>query len=143
MLNDPFKHNEQILYFRNGIVQSWLLKFLFLFNALSFILYVSLLKVWKKNSMFVSVDAVVLSLLLLWVGIFVVIKERFYSFKRIWWIWWIFLIHQPALNCSKLTIETQNKVWNMFKVNKKDARAMTGDVLVSLLLTLNIIYILF
>ena len=143
MLNDPFKHNEQILYFRNGIVQSWLLKFLFLFNALSFILYVSLLKVWKKNSMFVAVDAVVLSLLLLWVGIFVVIKERFYSFKRIWWIWWIFLIHQPALNCSKLTIETQNKVWNMFKVNKKDARAMTGDVLVSLLLTLNIIYILF
>ena len=143
MLNEPFKHNEQILYFRNGIVQSWLLKFLFLFNALSFILYVSLLKVWKKNSMFVSVDAVVLSLLLLWVGIFVVIKERFYSFKRIWWIWWIFLIHQPALNCSKLTIETQNKVWNMFKVNKKDARAMTGDVLVSLLLTLNIIYILF
>ena len=28
---------------------------------------------------------------------------------------------QPAIICSKLTIE-QNKVWNMFKVNNKDIR---------------------
>ena len=27
---------------------------------------------------------------------------------------------QPAFTCSKLTIETLKKVWNMFKVNNKD-----------------------
>ena len=33
------------------------------------------------------------------------------------------LISQPAITCSKLTIETLGKgVWNMFKVNNKDIR---------------------
>ena len=27
---------------------------------------------------------------------------------------------QPAFTCSKLTMETLNKVWNMFQVNNKD-----------------------
>ena len=30
------------------------------------------------------------------------------------------VISQPAFTCSKLTIEQNNKVWNMFKVNNKD-----------------------
>ena len=55
---------------------------------------------------------------------------------------------QPAFTCSKLTIETLEQVWNMFKVNNKDTRTMPGVfivnfehishlVLVFLLLTLN------
>ena len=31
------------------------------------------------------------------------------------------LFSQPAITCSKLTIETLDKVWNMFKVNNKDS----------------------
>ena len=30
---------------------------------------------------------------------------------------------QSAIACLKLTIEHENKVWNMFKVNSKDTRA--------------------
>ena len=42
---------------------------------------------------------------------------------------------QLIFTCSKLTIETLKKVWNMFKVNNKITRTMS---LMSLLLTLNI-----
>ena len=31
-------------------------------------------------------------------------------------------ISQPAITCSKLTIETPKRMWNMFKVNNKDTR---------------------
>ena len=57
------------------------------------------------------------------------------------------LVLQPAITCSKLTIETLEQGGNMFKVNNKDTRTMLGVVLlvilVSLLLTLNIFYTLF
>ena len=57
------------------------------------------------------------------------------------------LVLQPAITCSKLTIETLEQGGNMFKVNNKDTRTMPGIVLlvilVSLLLTLNIFYTLF
>ena len=57
------------------------------------------------------------------------------------------LVLQPAITCSKLTIETLEQGGNMFKVNNKDTRTMPGVVLlvilVSLLLTLNIFYTLF
>ena len=32
------------------------------------------------------------------------------------------LITQPAFTCSKLTIETLQQLWNMFKVKNKDTR---------------------
>ena len=43
--------------------------------------------------------------------------------------WWkelrtvaVHSVTQPAFTCSKLTTETQNKVWNMLKVNNKDTK---------------------
>ena len=43
--------------------------------------------------------------------------------------------NEPTITCSKLTIETLEQVWNMFKVNNKDTRHM--------FLTLNIFHTLF
>ena len=49
-------------------------------------------------------------------------------------------LSQPSITYSRLTIETQEQVWNMFKVNNKDTRTTP---LISWLLTLNIFHILF
>ena len=56
--------------------------------------------------------------------------------------WRIPIISQPAFTCSKLTIETLSKEWNMIKVNNKDIFIVNFEhishlVLVFLLLTLN------
>ena len=46
---------------------------------------------------------------------------------------------QQTFNCSKSTMETLKKVWNMIKVNNKNSRTTPDVVAVSLLLTLNIL----
>ena len=43
------------------------------------------------------------------------------------------LAPQSAFTSSKLTIETLEKVWNMFKVNIKDTRTTPGVVLILIL----------
>ena len=46
---------------------------------------------------------------------------------------------QQTFNCSKSTMETLKKVWNMVNVNNKNSRTTPDVVAVSLLLTLNIL----